>query len=302
MVRRAWSKLGGWAGPEVARQAYREWRELVVGEVAVFQELPDLTAGITERAALWDATRKVFGGDTPNYAQEVGSCVGFGMKNVEEYLACQEILAGDREEFHLVYEPYGYGCSRKVGGFKVRGDGSTGAWGAAAAAQYGVLRADHPQLPGEYSGGIDRQWGNPPGPPAELIDIADDHPVKSVAKITTEPELVTALCAGHPVTVASDRGFQMEASADGFHKPRGTWMHQMAIVGYFAKPEPHVAVLNSWGDVHGRIQDFESGEEWPVGTLRVRLKVAVGMIAQGDSFAWSQFDGFPSRKLDWMMI
>jgi len=302
MVRRAWSKLGGWAGPEVARQAYQECRELVVGGVAVFQDLPDLTAAVVERAALWEAVRKVYGTDTPNYPQEVGSCIGFGMKNVKEYLQCQEILAGDREQFHLVYEPYSYGCSRMVGGFKVRGDGSTGAWGAAAATKYGVLRADHEKAPRKYSGDIDREWGDPPGPPAELIEIADDHVVRSVAKLKGEEDLVTALCAGHPVTVASDRGFQMEASSDGFHKPRGTWMHQMSVVGYFKRPEPHVAILNSWGDVHGRIRDFDTGEEWPVGCLRVRLAVAVGMVKQGDSFAWSQFDGFPSRKLDWMMI
>ena len=61
--------------------------------------------------------------------------------------------------------------------------------------------------------------------------------------------------------------------------------------------KPHFCLRNSWGDVHGIIKDFRTGEEWPRGTLRVTFDVVDRMIGQGDSFIMSSFDGFPAQPV-----
>ncbi len=63
------------------------------------------------------------------------------------------------------------------------------------------------------------------------------------------------------------------------------------------KVEPHACILNSWGDAHGAIKDFRTGETWPKGTLRVRQKDIEKILGEGDSFAYSSFDGFPAQEL-----
>ena len=58
--------------------------------------------------------------------------------------------------------------------------------------------------------------------------------------------------------------------------------------------EPHVAIDNNWGDMFGRLNDFRTGEAWPAGRLRVRLDVALSMIAANDSFAYTGVESWYS--------
>lgn len=291
----------GWAGIEAADDAYAQLRTTVFTPFIISNMEADGKAGppITRRVALWDAVRKVFGHDCPNYPQEVGSCVGFGKKNAEEYLQCQEIVAGDRETFHLVHEPYGYGCARECAGMS-GGDGCTGAGAAEAAMKYGVLPADISGAP-PYSGSLDRSWGNRPWVPSKYKTDGQQHVVKAAARISTEQELLDALLITRcPVTIASGYGYSMEPDAQGFHRPGPRWSHQMCIV--YANIEhaiPHIGILNSWGDVHGHLNDLTTNEPWPVGTLRVRLADAVRHVTNGEAYVYSNFQGFPAKRPDY---
>ena len=57
-------------------------------------------------------------------------------------------------------------------------------------------------------------------------------------------------------------------------------------------------ILNSWGPrTHGT--DPAGG---PPGGFWVKKSEIDYITRQGDSFAFSQFDGFPAQKLDWYMI
>lgn len=300
-------ELCGWAGMEEAQRAWvdvfgaQESGRATWNFVVLADHLPPGSEP-AKRVALWAPVRQILGRDTPNYPQQVGDCVAFGAKNVEEYLQCQEIAAGDREEFHPVYPPYNYGTSRvQVGGGRLRGDGSTGAWMAAAAMRYGVLRADFPGVP-PYSGQVSREWGRPPGPPEPFLQEGKMHIVRSAAPIGSVEEAALALSNGYPLTIASNQGFTMTAGRDGFHAPSGMWAHQMAIVYWAKEPEPHFGILNSWGDQHGRLRDFITDEEWPIGMLRVRAEVVGRMISSGECFAYSQFDGFPARRPDYALF
>ncbi len=177
-------------------------------------------------------------------------------------------------------------------------DGSTGVWTAEAVTRYGVLASDEKDVP-KYSGNIAKQWGSPNG--AKYLDefksIAISHPIKSAAKINGWDDLVTAICNGYPCTVASNQGFNMEASSDGFHAPRGQWGHQMCIIGVDEEySDPYAIILNSWGNVMGLLTDFDTGVKLPVGVLRVRKKTIISMINAGETFAYSNFDGFPDQE------
>jgi hypothetical protein len=257
-----------------------------------------------DKSMLYLAVRKVLGKDTPNYPQGAGDCVSQGGKNAAEYLTCTEIvLGGERQKFRPVFPPFYYGTSRVyVGKGKLgNGDGSVGAWLAKAVMAHGTLFADEPGVPA-YSGAVARAWGDP-SPKNDLdkwAGVAKAFLVRSAAKVTTWDQLVSALASGYPVPVCSDVGFEMHPRADGFHaRGREPWAHCMCIIGVDDREkDPYAVILNSWGDVHGRLKDFDDGHALPPGCLRVRRAVVEVMLAAGDSFAFSSFDGFADRADD----
>lgn len=268
----------------------------------------DIPAGV-KRRALWDGARKLFGKDIDQPRQEVGDCVGVAARHAVEYCQVAAILAGQRAKFEPIFSPFHWGmgrlasdCGNNACG---RQDGSMGSWQAKALVKYGCLAQDAVNAQGErlpvYSGSVARQWGNRPGPNVAWQTTGKLHLVKSAAPVRTRDELVSALLSGNPVTVASNQGFAYQAGPDGFHAPHGEWSHMMMIemvdVGGDGI-EPHVGIDNNWGDMFGRIKDFRTGENWPAGRLRVRLDVAMGMLAADDSFAYTGVDTWYSPDVN----
>jgi len=289
----------GWAGPSEASRAWDEIGHLFP-QFKITGTRGKRAPG--DRMMLWELVRKVLKKDTPNYPQEVGSCVAFGAKNAIEYIACVEIFRGETEEFHQVFTPYLYGCGRVfVGRGQLRGDGSVGSWQAKAVEQFGTIRKDDPDVPA-YNGKLERQWGNPPGPPQTFVAKGKQNLIKTTSRINSWDELKRAIINGYAVTIASDQGFEMQARKDGFHAPSGAWSHQMCIVGVDNEPEDYACVLNSWGDVHGRLTDFHTQEKWPIGSIRARRAPIERMIRSGEAIAYSQFQGFPAQDLDFKKI
>ncbi len=284
--------VGGWLGEEEAKN---QWATMQ--NDPAFVPFPTFGYQASRRMMLYEVTRKVLGKDTENYAQQIGDCVSFGMKNAIEYLQCCEILSGgELQTFRKVFPPYLYGTGRVfVGGGRIGGDGSLGSWQAAAVIKYGVLASDESGVPG-YSGSLARQWGRNPGPPQEFVSLAKVHPVQSAAKINNWDEFVQAICNGYPCTIASDVGFTMEARGD-FHEMSGSWAHQMCGIGVDDEhTEPYAIIVNSWGDAHGRLKDLKTGEDLPVGCLRVRKKAIERMISQQEVFAISQLTWFEEQR------
>lgn len=292
----SFNTLCGWAGEATAN---REWERLAAG----FPEF--LIAGATrgtagQTARLWELVRRVLGKDTPNVPQKTGDCVSFGAKNAIEYVACVEIVRGDLEEFRSVFPPYLYATGRVlVGRNRLAGRaGSLGSWMAQAVVEHGVLRSDLPGVPA-YSRQVADRWGDGDGFRA-FLNEGRQHPIRSAARITSWDALVAAVVNGYPCTIASNAGFTMQAASDGFHHRRGTWPHQMCVVAINDDARrPWVGLLNSWGDAHGRLTDFETGEPWPAGTLRITRDAMESMLRSGECFAYSQFEGFPQQDLKW---
>jgi hypothetical protein len=252
---------------------------------------------------LWDAARKATGDVLPARDQgPVGACVGFGAAAAVEHLICVQIANGAREEFRPVSPEVIYAGSRvEIGGGRVRGDGSIGAWAARFVSEFGVL-------PRGFYGRLDltvydparcRQLGVT-GVPDDLEPRLKDHPVRSVANVRSWDECRAAVRNGYPVLVCSSQGFTMTRDADGACRPSGTWMHAMAVIGVRGEPRPGAFLLNSWGPNAHRGPRVPA--DAPVAGFWADAAVIDRMLRQGDSWAFSRFAGFPSRKLDWYAL
>ena len=270
-------------------------------------EFTDTEAGReVSRAAgdvyLWEACRRVTGDVLPARNQgQVGCCVGFGTTAAIEHLMCVELAAESEpgRSFKPVAPEAVYAGSRvQVGGGRIRGDGSVGAWAAEFVRSYGVVpRGKYASVDlSRYDENTCRRLGSA-GLSSELVALARENPVKGVARVGRFAEAQKAIENGYPVAVCSSQGFAMTRDRNGFCAPRGTWYHCMALVGVRGGPRPGGFLLNSWGpDAHTGPRDPADA---PVAGFWADAGVLDRMLAEGDSWAFSGFDGFKARKLDW---
>lgn len=240
----------------------------------------------------------------PNIDQKnVGSCVGAANKHVVDVLLGVQISNGTPGEWKPIAVEPSYAMSRvEIGGGRLSGDGSVGAWIVRADKEIGVVpmeRIGSHDLTA-YSPDRARSWGRT-GCPDDLETKARQHPVKGVALVKTAADTERAIRQGYPIIVCSDQGFRMERDATGRCSPQGTWYHAMSILGVRSlNGKTQFFVLNSWGDrAHtGPVvpADAPPAGFWADSTVIDR------MVKQGDSFALSDAVGFPARKLDLFIL
>lgn len=307
----------GWVAPELPDD---------VAEFRVVGSLPGYTSEGTV-SNLWDFSQRINDGEHfPTYRQEVGDCVANGAANAVNYLQAVQLgqtpepfWAVDEEsgdvaltgppEFRTAHRPFIYGVSRtdpKLGNKRLRGDGSTGYWAAYACRDIGVIAATGDDVP-KYNGSLARKWGKS-GPPKKFINQAKEFRVREVALVTSYEAARDALASGYPVTIASNQGFVMkpvESDGKSWGKPKGNWNHQMCLIGVddtvqgpFGGPKGAVYCLNSWGaTAHGKPAD-----DAPPGGFWIDRRTADRILSQKDSWAYSNFDGFPVRDLDFQVF
>lgn len=286
----------GWAGPDAAR---REW-DAFGDRFPIFAIRGAVVSSAGKRACLWEAMQKVLGTYLPNVQQQIGNCVSWGCRNAVDHTAACEIVAGDRESLRPSFPPYFYGISRvQIGGGRLgASDGSLGVWAADGVRQYGVLPQDESGVP-DYSGAVATKWGRS-GPPSDLISVARPHVIRTTARIRGYAQLRDALVNGYACTIASLRGYAMrlqDENGKSWFTGRDTWPHQMALIGVDDDPQrPAVFRLNSWGpDAHGPQLDGPAGGGWCHAEDIDRELRDDGV----ECFAFSGFDGFPARQIDW---
>lgn len=252
------------------------------------------------KTMLYNVTRKVMGGDLPNTAQAIGDCVSWGAKNATEYTSCCDILIRkEAEKFRPVFAPYYYGTGRVyVGGWlNDYGDGSLGSYMAEAVMKYGTLFSDEPGCP-KYSGSVAKEFGAKKATLDLWKPKAIDFPIQDAVLIKTWEELVCALSNYYAITTASNVGYEMNASSDGFFRQTQNWAHQMQFCGFseLQANEPYAILLNSWGDAHGRLKDFDNKEDLPIGTLRIRRKDVEKHLRANETYVFANLKGFPGQK------
>lgn len=259
-----------------------------------------------EDVFLWQAVRKVNNRGPPWYPnvdqRDVGCCVGCGWKHSADICEAFAIASG---RFKGDWKPTSveaiYGLSRvEIGGGKIRGDGSVGAWAKEGVEKFGVVAMEaYPAADlTVFSPARARAWGTS-GLPNALEPVAKEHPVKGAALVKSWADVKRAIQQGYPVAVCSNVGFTMGRDKDGFARATGTWNHCMCICGVRTGPREGAFILNSWGDT------AHTGPVWPsdapVAGFWADAAVIDRMAKQGDSFALADIVGFPARvvPIDW---
>jgi hypothetical protein len=288
------------------------WIDSPEAVAAVAESLPfvfaDTEAGqvvdLPEQVFLWELARKVTGGLLPARNQgQVGSCVAFGTVRAIEYTMVAEIASGQPEEFLELATEVVYAGSRvEVGRGKLAsGDGSIGAWAATFVRDWGVLNRG-------IFGSVDlrqylptrcRQWGKS-GVPDELEPIAKLHPVKQITRVQTWLEAKKALASGYGISLCSDQGFTMERNNRGVAGAKGRWAHCMCLSGYgVIDGKEHGRIDNSWGPF-AHTGPTGLGNPGPEG-FWAEAKVLEYMLGKGDCWIFSNVDGFPVKRIDWVI-
>lgn len=290
--------LMGWSQDAAQSPVTRQ----MVAEMPPFEILPEVPGvkrdNTRSNVRFWEyAERQGIDYNKWLAKQEVGDCVSWGMAKAGNWLQVIQITLGQRAKFQELYPPYIYGVSRvQIGGGRLSGDGSVGAWAAKAVQQYGVLSIEADGVP-QYSGRIAREWGRR-GPPEEFLRIGKETLIKTASPMRSAEDCCNAICNGYPVTIASNAGFGSITERDGRMVGRWTtsWAHQMHLCGYdgtAASGEKYFYVLNSWGhNAHPRPLQGE-----PPGGFWITWDDLDRICRQGDSFAYSAFDGFPSQDI-----
>jgi hypothetical protein len=230
-----------------------------------------------------------------NERQTTGDCVSHGTRNACDVSRAVEIdVHGEREGW------IARGATEAIYGARGwAGQGMSCARAAEFVSTVGgvVVRQNYPGIADftKYNGNLGAGWGGR-GLPDKVIDLANNHQIKTVSLVRTIEEARDALSNGYGLAVCSNYGFSNKRDKKGFAAQSGSWAHCMAWIACDdTGNEPAFLVQNSWGKWN------DGGHpEWgpiPDGSFLIHANVAEGMLKQSGSYAFSQFDGFPLQKL-----
>jgi hypothetical protein len=239
----------------------------------------------------------------------VHNCVGNGLGQAVWYLSAWEVARlNDPEQVSLPFWLLAYGKSRQYAGMRGRGEGSWGTTAARAAREDGFVGAAESGLPqpsdeGGLTWGRDAEltWSDGAAVPAAWLEKSRKHLIKTTAQCKSAEDVAAAVQNGYPCTIASNWGGAMRPSVvDGvlLNMRKTTWNHQMMVPGWWDHPTlgEIFYILNSWGvDTHGTCP---SGA--PPGGFWIRKADMEAIVRQEETFALSQFDGFPSQDFSWL--
>jgi hypothetical protein len=230
-----------------------------------------------------------------NERQTTGDCVSHATRNAVDVSRAVEIdVHRDKESWiakgatEAIYGARGHG-----------GQGMSCSRAATFVSQAGgvVVRKNYKGVADftKYNGNLGAGWGSR-GLPDPVIDLANDHQIKTVSLVRTIEEARDALANGYGLAVCSSYGFSNKRDKKGFAKVSGSWAHAMAWIACDdTGSEPSFLVQNSWGKWN------DGGHpEWgpiPDGSFLINAEAAAGMLSQNGAYAFSNFDGFPVQKL-----
>ncbi len=282
----------GWAGPEMAFRAF----EMVGDQFQTFTS-NKVTRNKTFRA--WDVHRKVLNGaDLVTYPQQTGDCVAVSLNDMIMAAMLLDIAAGDAEVFTRIYSSWLYYYSRVVIGKGQLGSspGSVGSWAALASKVGGFLDSSIPGLPAYNRENADAMGNGKLILPA-WANLAKPQHFDSFIMVEDWEQCCQLNQSGYLMTMASNIGFRDKPASDGFHITGGVIAHQMGIWATSDdERKPWVGIHNNWGDVHGQLFDFETGEPWPRGMMRWRPEQMEPAFRRGEVIAYSGLNGFPDRS------
>jgi hypothetical protein len=256
--------------------------------------------GAGKIALLYEAVRRVWKRDLDIGPQLGSDCVGWSFAGCVDLIACLEVVTDEPEqhswELRTSTEAV-YGMSRvEYGDYRgSRRAGSFGAWAAEAVERGGtisrrLLAERFPSEGGDYNLLRTLSWGIN-GLPDELEPIAREHRIGQTSLVRSFEEARDAIANGYPVAVGSSQGFTTQRDAEGFALPQGTWYHSMKFIGSRDDHRPGLLCMNSFGaKAH---KGLKGKFDIPEGSFWVDAEICTKMFQHLDSYALSQFDGYP---------
>lgn len=230
-----------------------------------------------------------------NERQTTGDCVSHATRNACDISRAVEIDVNNEKEGWIAR-----GATEGIYGARGwAGQGMSCARAAEFVSQIGgiLVRQDYKGVVdlSKYNGNLGAGWGGR-GLPDKVLDLANDHQIKTVSLVRSIEEARDALANGYGLAVCSSYGFSNTRDKKGFAKTSGSWAHAMAWIACDdTNGDLSFLVQNSWGKWN------DGGHPaWgpiPDGSFLIHSDVAQGMIAQNGAYAYSNFDGFPLQKL-----
>ena len=275
------------------------------------RDVPQLygSAAEVKDAFMWEAEEAILKSLLPAHAQKIGSCVSHGWgRGAQDLMLCEIWFHKESESFpgQVATEPIYAGSRVEIGRGRIGNkDGSLGSWAADWVSKYGIV------IRGKY-GNVDlsfndenlaKRWGAPnAGVPDDLESLAKEHPVKTVALVTTTQGAADALANYYPIPICSNQGFSMVRDANGICRGEGQWAHCMLVRGVcILKGGKRIFIIQqSWGEspTGPNVLKLESGKEvtMPQGCFGCEEQVMAKILGARDSFAISGFVGFKKRR------
>ncbi len=270
--------------------------------------------GENKRVLLWRYYEEVIKQEFEPHIQGIGDCVGQACGlGVDALTAVQIAFLRQNEEWRGKCSTEAiYGGSRiEIGKGEAcidrRGrptDGTIGTWAAEYVRDYGVLlrgRYRNYDLT-QYSAKLARKWGSfKVGVPDELEAYSKPHPVRTVTLVKSWSQACDLIANGYPIFLCSNIGFYMKTDAQGFlPMSREPWYHSMLLWGIDTiSRRKGVCIANSWG-AHW-LDGPEHALGTPKGCFWADAEIIDMMLKQGDSYAVSNYLGYPRRNLDYRL-
>ena len=239
-----------------------------------------------------------------------GSCVGFGTSRACDIVAAADIFQrGDPEIWPtgpagkpVISAPeYCYAASRHVVNQLGRWQGSYGAAAAKAMRLWGIV---HQQILSDYdltSYSIDRcrKWSLR-GVPGEVRRRAEQHPYRSTVLVETCEHAGALLQNGYSLNLCCSLGWSNRRDEFGVSRRSGRWSHCQTVIGFVVYDHGRFFVIqNSWGNRWNSGPTGPLTPDLPGGSYLCRWSDMSRALAEGDSFAFGNYDGFSESPYNW---
>ncbi len=303
-----WDYERPWAEDQLARM-----RNPLLSATEYYQQICAAQAAEPHKDIMpWTLEERVLGKRLRAHYQARGTCVSQGWARALQFAALADmVIHGQGEEWMARIHPGSiYAFSRvEVGGGRISGDGSMGAWAAQAVMKYGALyriKYGAVDLTADQDELFSVQWGaRGRGVPNDLEISAAQHKVGDCSLVESGDEFIACQYEWKPVPICSNVGFTTTRDKYGMCYPRGVWNHCMLAHGLLLiKHDQHpqgllcAVIWQSWGNNNPTGNNkvtLQTGEEitLPPGTFLVDVEVLDSRILpQQDSFAVSGVNGW----------
>lgn len=242
--------------------------------------------------------------------QLTGDCTGWGIGCAIDVERATAILEQGEFESYKAQR-----CTASIYGWRGhRGQGMAVSTGARAVNQYGMAIEDL-YVNGKYDlrnyesyVQLGIKWGGR-GTPSDLQAETKKNKVQTVSSVREMEAIMDLLQNGYGIAVGSMLG--VSSSGRPVSRRSGSWSHAMCIVGYEGRREvldrigqkkPVFLWDNSWGQWNSVSNIPPEWQPWAEGMFCLSWDNTWWAIKNGDNWVFSDFVGFPTRKIKWLMI